>query len=490
MNPCCSRPRSRPSTYKTCGFNRACKNDVSRMRAYVVGSGPNGLTAAITLARAGVQTTVLEAQPTFGGGARTAELTLPGFLHDVCSAAHPMAVSSPAFASFPLHEHGLEWIHSPAPLAHPLDDGSCVVLHRSVEQTARELGTDGAMYRRIFGPLTARWQSLAPEILAPLHIPQHPILLARFGILAVWPATLAARTLFRGTAARALLPALPRIPSCRSNRPIRRVRLGLCHRRTRGGLAGGARWITEPQQCVGVLLSIPGRHPDSQYSRARPHRTRGRRDHSSGHHTAPVARRSPVTACPPGYRTKLENYCYGPGVFKMDWALSTAIPWHSPECLQRQPRCTSAAHSRRSRLQSGATWIREPSVLLTQPSLFDPTRAPQGRHTAWAYCHVPNGSTMDVSERIEAQIATIRTGVPAVRSGTQHHGTDGAGTAYNSDLIGGDIGGGSAGIGQLFYVPHGACTAHHCGACTYVPHRRRRAAEFMECAVITQPERP
>lgn len=423
--------------------------------AYVIGSGPNGLTAAIVLARAGLPVTLLEAQPSIGGGVRSAELTLPGFVHDICSAVHPLALSSPAFATFPLAQHGLEWIQPPAPLAHPLDDGSCVLVDVSVEKTAERLGKDRAIYRRILDPLVPRWSDLVREILAPMHMPAHPFLLARFGLLAPWPATVAARTLFHTPAARALFAGV----AAHSILPLERP----------GSAAFG--WVlTLAAHAVGWPIPRGGSQRianalasyfQSLGGTIVPNTTVGSLKELTDASlvlcdvTPRQLLHIAADRLPTHYARKLERYRYGPGVFKMDWALNRPIPWKSPGCARAATvhiggTLDEIAAAERASWDGAAP--DRPFVLLAQPSLFDPTRAPPGKHTAWAYCHVPNGSTIDMSGRIESQIERFAPGFRGTIA-ARHTMQPADLERHNANLIGGDINGGAADLPQLFLRP-------------------------------------
>jgi phytoene dehydrogenase-like protein len=421
----------------------------------VVGSGPNGLTAAIMLARAGLRTTVLEAESSIGGGTRSAELTLPGFLHDVCSAVHPLAVSSPAFALFPLAEHGLEWIHPPLPLAHPLDDGSAVVLDRSIESTAAQLGSDGTSYRNAVGPLASHWLELAGEVLQPPHIPRHPLLLARFGLRAWWPAAAAARRTFRTEQARALFAGL----AAHSVRPLESLAtavfgwmLAIAAHAVgwpipRGGSQQIARALASYFESLGGEIIA---------------NTRIRSIEELGD-AAPIL--FDVTPrqfleiagdrLPESFRRKLERYRYGPGVFKIDWALSQPIPWKAAECSRAGTihiGGTLDEIAASERAPEAGTICPRPFVLLSQPSLFDDSRAPDGKHTAWAYCHVPHASSSDMTVAIESQVERFAPGFGASIL-ARHTFSPAELERRNANLVGGDITGGLQDIRQLLLRP-------------------------------------
>lgn len=423
--------------------------------AYVIGSGPNGLTAAIMLARAGVKTTVLEAQATLGGGLRSAELTLPGFVHDVCSAVHPMAVSSPAFKSFPLEQHGLEWIQPEVPLAHPLDGGRAAVLERSIDATVARLGVDAAAYERTFRPLAEQWDRLIAETLAPLHVPRHPLLFARFGLLAPWPAISVARSLFRTAEGRALFAG----NAAHSVLPLERAgsaAFGLIL-----GLAGHAVGWPIPrggsQRIADALISYFKSLGGTVVANAEVRSLDEVKDASIV--MCDVTPRQLLKIAgdclPENYSRKLSRYRYGPGVFKMDWALDGPIPWAAGECgragtVHLGGTLDEIAEAERAPW-TGARCER-PFVLLAQPSLFDATRAPAGKHTAWAYCHVSNGSTEDMTERIEAQVERFAPGFRArilAKSAMRPADLE----RHNANLVGGDISGGTQDLPQLFLRP-------------------------------------
>jgi phytoene dehydrogenase-like protein len=429
--------------------------------ACVVGSGPNGLTAAIVLAKAGLRTTVFEAEPTIGGGARSAELTLPGFVHDVCSAVHPMAVSSPVFATFPLAEHGLTWIYPPLPVAHPLDDGSAAILEMLLEATCARLGADGPAYRRAIGPLVRRWQELVPMIQQPLpQWPAHPWLLARFGALALWPATASARLLFRSTAARALFAGL----AAHAVLPLESLgsaAFGWVFAISAHAVGwpiprGGSQSISNA--LASYFESLGGRIVTN--TRIRSLDELG--DYKSGNATPILFDLTPRQflavagdRLPERFRRRMESYRYGPGVFKIDWALSAPIPWKAGECARAGTvhvggSLEEIAESERA--AAGHTAAQRPFVLVTQPSLFDSSRAPEGRHTAWAYCHVPHASTADMTEPIESQVERFAPGFRA-RILARHTFSPAELERHNANLVGGDITGGAQDLRQFILRP-------------------------------------
>jgi phytoene dehydrogenase-like protein len=424
-------------------------------QAYVIGSGPNGFAAAITLARAGVPVTVLEARGTVGGGMRSEELTLPGYVHDVCSAIHPMAAGSPFFRSLPLAEYGLKWIWPEAQLAHPLPDGSCALLERSVDETARRLGADGPAWRALMGPLAIRWNELAEDILGPPALPKHPVLLARFGATALWPATAFARAMFRTPAARALFAgnaAHSFLPLEQAGSAAFGMVLALAAHAVGWPMArGGSRSIAHAMR--GYLESLGGKVyvncPVRSLDEFEPGATL----------LCDVSPRQLIALAggrlPERYLRRLEAYRYGPGVFKLDWALSGPIPWRNSECKRAATvhlggTLEQIADSERAPWQNRNH--KRPFVLLAQQSLFDSTRAPAGKHTAWAYCHVPNGSREDRTAAIEAQVERYAPGFRA-RILARHAMDTAAMEARNANLVGGDINGGAADLRQLFLRP-------------------------------------
>ncbi len=381
--------------------------------AVVVGSGPNGLAAAIELAAAGRSVLVLEAEDQPGGGSRSAELTLPGFVHDVCSSAHPAGAASPFFRSLPLADLGLQWIQPPAPLAHPLDDGTAAVVERGLEETATGLGRDGPAWRRTFGPLVRDGDDLVEEILAPpVHVPRHPIALGRFGLrargssiaLAGRFTTDGARALVAGMAGHSVLPL--------SQLPTGAVALffGLLAHMVGWPVAeGGSQRIADA--LVAHLRSLGGEVRTG-------HRVRSLDDVPAAGTvmfdlTPRQLARIAGDDLPSGYRARLERFRYGPGVFKVDWALDGPIPWRAAGCHRA---ATVHVGGTLEEIAAGETAVwrgqhpERPFLILVQPSLFDPTRAPSGKHTAWAYCHVPNGSMIDITDRIEDQVERFAPG--------------------------------------------------------------------------------
>ena len=423
--------------------------------AIVVGAGPNGLAAAIELARAGLTVTLIEGEAQIGGGVRSATLTLPGFVHDVCSAVYPLGVASPFFTTLPLSEHGLEWIHPPAPLAHPLDDGTAALLERSFAATAASLGEDAEAWRRLLQPLAEGWPQLADDILAPPHLPRHPLLLARFARHALRSAQGLAEARFRGPRARALLAGLAAHSFLPLDRPATAA-IGLVL-----GLLGHTVGWPVPRGGAGSLSAALAAHFQSLGGRietATPVRTLDQ---------LPAARTILLDMTPrqlleiagdrlgPRYRRRLQSYRYGPGVFKVDWALAGPIPWRATECA-RAGTVHLGGTLEEIAVGEQAVWQgrhpERPFVLLAQPSLFDPSRAPAGSHTGWAYCHVPNGSTADMTEAVERQVERFAPGFRDLIL-ARHTRTAAGYELYNPNCIGGDINGGVQDLRQIFARP-------------------------------------
>ena len=428
---------------------------VTQPDAIVVGSGPNGLAAAIVLARAGRRVTVYEAQPAVGGGARSAELTLPGFTHDVCSAVHPFAVASPIFRSLPLADFGLQWIEPPSELAHPFDDGSAAVVERSVERTAAGLGADAAAYRALIGSVVGDWSRLESVILGPLRFPRHPFAAARFGVDALRSAQALARRTFAGREARALVAgsaAHGMLPlDARPSAGIGLVLTALAHVAGWVLPRGGAQQISDA--LAGYLRSLGGEivtgAPVASIDDLPPARA-VLCDLSPRPLLAIAGHRFPDS-----YRRRLQRYRYGLGVFKVDWALDAPIPWRAAACVRAATVHVGGTLEEIAASEREAWSGRPPErpfVLLVQPSLFDPTRAPSGRHTAWAYCHVPHASTADMLDRIESQIERFAPGFRE-RILARSVMTPADLERRNANLVGGDIAAGVTDLRQLFARP-------------------------------------
>ena len=428
---------------------------MQRGDAIVVGSGPNGLAAAVVLARAGMRVVVREQAHDIGGGLRCAELTLPGFTHDICAAVHPLGASSPLFRALPLAAHGLEWVHPPTPLAHPFDDAPAAVLEHSLAATAERLGHDGRAWRRLLAPFVDGWPHLAADILAPLRLPRHPLRLARFGLHGLRSAAGLVASRFTGDAARVLIAgnaahsmvALHRSPTAAFGLTLVAAGHAVGWPVVRGGsqrladalarhlrLLGGSiitgapvERLEEVEDAGIVLFDVTPR----QFL------------HIAGHRL------------PARYGRALERFRYGSGVFKVDWALAGPIPWRDPAC--RRAGTVHLAGTMRELVAAEDATFRgvipdRPFVLLGQPTLIDPTRAPAGRHVAWAYCHVPRGATADMTGRIEAQVERFAPGFRDLILG-RHVGTPADLERHNPNLVGGDISAGVMDLRQLFFRP-------------------------------------
>lgn len=398
---------------------------------------------------------MFEAHSSIGGGARSAELTLPGFTHDVCSAVHPFAVISPAFNALPLATHGLEWIQPSAMLAHPLDEGPPAIIERSVENTARGLGVDGRAYEQLFGGLETDWPQLQPLILAQHGVPRHPIAVGRFGLRALRSADSLARATFRGGAARALFAGI----AAHGILPLDRVpsaAFGL----VLGALAHVAGWVIPRGGAQRVadalaahLRSIGGTIVTDAPIASLDDLPRAR---------AVLCDLSPKPLLriagprfPAWYRRQLEAYRYGPAAFKVDWALDGPVPWRAPECARAATVHLGGTLEAIAAAERDV-WVgrhpERPFAILVQPSLFDPSRAPAGRHTVWAYCHTPNGSAFDMLPRLEQQIERF---APGFRDRILARSvlTPAALEQYNPNLVGGDIAAGASTPRQLFARP-------------------------------------
>lgn len=422
--------------------------------AVIVGSGPNGLAAAIALAQAGASVLVLEAMDQIGGGVRTAELTLPGFAHDVCSGAHPMAILSPYFSTLPLREHGLQWIRPGASVAHPLEGGPAVMLWRSLDETARGLGLDEARYRRLLAPFLEDPRGLLADVLGPLGVPRHPLLMLRFGLKAIVCAARLARR-FRGARARALLAGC----ATHSILPLEQTlsgAVGLLFLITahveewpvvKGGSMAIARALASYLRTLGGSIQTGAR----VRSLADLPAARVFLFDTSPAQFADIA----APALPERYLRRLRRYRYGPGVFKLDWALDGPIPWEDPQCLQASTVHLGGTLEEIAAAEA-AVWRGEhsdrPFVLLIQQSQFDPGRAPAGKHTGYAYCHVPAGSALDRTEVVERQVERFAPGFRD-RILVRHAMLPFDFERHNPNYVGGAITGGVADLFQAFARP-------------------------------------
>jgi phytoene dehydrogenase-like protein len=430
----------------------------SNRRATVVGAGPNGLAAAIVLAQAGLRVDVFEAEAVAGGAARTMELTIPGFRHDFGSAVHPLAVGSPFFNSLPLAGLGLEWIHSPSVLAHPLDDGTAVLLDRDFANMKEALGPDAKSWRRLMEPFARNWQVLAPEVLAPIHLlTRHPFLLARFGLAALPPANTVAKFFFREERAKALFAGLAAHSFLSLNEPLSAAfgtLLGAAAHAVGWPIPrGGAQSITDA--LIAHLESLGGR----VHTSSRIEKLSDEPDLTLCDITPRQLLRLSDTNLSDAFRSKFEKFRYGMAAFKVDYALSAPIPWKARDCLRAATVHLGGTAEEITASESairGGECAERPFVLLAQPSLFDPTRAPAEKHTAWAYCHIPNGSTVDVLEKIEKQIERFAPGFRDCVLARRVFSPS-ALEAMDANLVGGDINGGAMDAGQFLFRP----TARH-----------------------------
>ncbi len=424
--------------------------------AVIVGGGPNGLAAAITLARAGRSVQVIEAKDTIGGGARTAELTLPGFKHDICSAIHPLGVGSPFFHDLPLDQFGLEWIFPPYAVAHPFDDGTAAVIQNSIEASAETLGEDAGAYTRLMIPLVSDWLKILTDLLGPLPLPpRYPLAVARFGVMALLPAATLARMLFRGPRARAVFSGMAAHSMLPLTAPVTAsfgLMLSLLAHAIGWPMARtGSQAIVDAM--AGYLKSMGGDvitgTPVSDI------------DELPGARAVlfDLTPRQIVdiagSRLPERYKRGLGKYKYGAGVFKIDYALDGPIPWTAKECL-RAGTVHIGGQAEEIAASEEAVWRgkhpERPFVLLTQQSMFDDTRAPRGKHTLWAYCHVPHGSTTDMTQAIEDQIDRF---APGFRDRIIERKSISAAEmeVYNPNYIGGDINGGAQTLSQFFTRP-------------------------------------
>jgi phytoene dehydrogenase-like protein len=422
--------------------------------AVVVGSGPNGLAAAITLQQAGLSVLLIEGKETIGGGLRSEQLTLPGYLHDVCSAIHPLAAGSPFFKTLPLQDHGLEFIHPTIAAAHPFDDGTASILDKSIEHTARALGKDRKTYLRLVRPLVRDWPDLAPAILGPLRIPANPLPLANFGIHALQSArmmslrfaSLKSRGLWAGLSGHSMLPL-----SHLSSAAIGLVLMTTAHTEGWPIPKGGSHKISNALASyfhslggkiqTGLHVTSLGQLPSAKaiLFDVGPKQLM----EIAGHTFSSL------------YRWQLNRYKYGMGVFKIDWALDDQIPFQAEACklagtIHLGGTFEEIAASERAAWKG--SHAEKPFVLLAQQSLIDPSRAPLGKQTAWAYCHVPNGSTIDRTDAIEKQVERFAPGFRE-RILARHTFNTEQMSQYNPNYVGGDINGGAIDITQLFTRP-------------------------------------
>ena len=423
--------------------------------AIVIGGGPNGLMAAIELASAGKSVRLFEANPEIGGSARSAELTLPGFVHDICSAVHPMAAGSPCFARLSLGRYGLRYVYPPAALAHPFEDGSAIVLTKSVEETGAFFEKDCQAYKDLMAPIAEGWSELAVDVLGPPRFPRHPLRTARFGWHALKPAKNLATDIFRSDKGRAVFAGLA-AHSClameqRGTSAFGLILAGLAHAIGWPVAAGGSQSISN---ALGAHLKALGGEIVTERSIV------------SLQELPPANAilcdltprqlvRIAGNSLPANFIRKLSSYRYGAGVFKMDWALSQPVPWKAKDCLSAATVHLGSSFNDillSEREVINRSHPERPFTILSQPTLFDTSRAPSGRHTLWGYCHVPNGSRVDMSERIEKQIERFAPGFRdciLARSVMTTADLE----VHNANLIGGDINGGSAELSQLLVRP-------------------------------------
>ena len=428
---------------------------MSEYDAVVVGSGPNGLMAAITMARAGRRTVVFEAASAPGGGSRSAMVTEPGFVHDICSTVHPTALASPAFATVPLATHGVEWCHPDLPLAHPLDDGRAGLLHRSVGETAAGLGPDGDAYRRLLERYVARADAVGATLLSPIGLPRAPFTMARFGLDAIRSVVGLTRHRFADDEARALLAGSAAHSMVALDAPA---------------TAGYGLFLTLLAHAVGWPVARGGSQAIADALVAEL-RTRGG-EVVTDHEVTALADLPPAPSTlldvtprqllalggdriPARYRRTLRRYRYGPGVFKVDWALSGPVPWANPDVARAATVHVGGTIEEIAAAEAAVLASRVPErpfVIFVQATVADPSRAPDGRHTGWGYCHVPNGSTVDCTAAIEAQIERF---APGFRDTILARRTVSAAgmEAYDANYVGGDINGGAGTLTQIFTRP-------------------------------------
>jgi phytoene dehydrogenase-like protein len=423
--------------------------------AVIVGAGPNGLAAAITLAQQGRSVLVLEAQDTIGGGCRSAEVTLPGFLHDICAAIHPMGVVSPFFRSVPLQDHGLQWIDSPAAVAHPFDDGTVALLQPSLEATGETLDGDGARWAALMRPYLRDADAFFEEVLKPVRIPRHPWLMARFGVAGLRSCEalvtrafsgVKARALFAGCAAHSFL-ALDAPASASFGLVLALVAHATQWPCVRGGSQALADAMASHLRDLGGVIQT---HREVRSMKDVPQSRAVLFD------VAPSALARIAGADLPGrYLRRLQRFRHGPGVFKIDWALRGPIPWTARECAYSATVHLGATYEEIASSEDAAVHGRiaeRPFVLVAQQSLFDDSRAPAGQHTGWAYCHVPHGSTVDMTDRIESQVERFAPGFRDLILAKRTMAPADV-EAHNPNMVGGDIGGGANDLAQFLFRP-------------------------------------
>ncbi|MGC8603656.1 MAG: phytoene desaturase family protein [Desulfomonilaceae bacterium] len=430
--------------------------------AVIVGSGPNGLAAAITIAREKRSVLLLEAKDTIGGGTRTKELTLPGFKHDVCSAVHPLALASPFLRSIDLAQYGLEWIHSPVTLAHPLDNDKAILLDRSLERTAEGLGSDANAYRKIINPCVGNWKSLVEDLLKPLGFPSRPLALMKFGFLGMRSAVGLVHRKFKGKRAAALFAgnAAHSILSFDhwSSAAFGLMLPTLGHAVGWPIVRGGSQYITNAMAChleslggeIKTSVNISSIDDVCDSKAILFDVTPKQLAKIAGHKFSKA------------YQNKLVKHYHGPGVFKIDWALKMPVPWLDPACLGAITLHVGGTFEEIASAEKDVYRGRAPQkpfIFFAQPSLFDQTRAPNGTHTAWGYCHVPNGCPIDMTDRIESQIERFAPGFRDLII-TKHVMFPSDMEAYNPNYIGGDIVGGSQAFLDLFFRPLGRWRAY------------------------------
>ena len=423
--------------------------------AIVIGGGPNGLMAAIELASAGKSVRLYEANPTIGGSARSAGLTLPGFVHDICSAVHPMAAGSPCFARLSLDRYGLRFVYPPAALAHPFEDGSAIILTKSVDESSALFGRDSQAYKNLISPVAEHWPELSEDVLRPPRFPKHFLQTARFGWHAIKPASDLGRAVFGNDKSRAVFAGLAAHSGLameqKGTAAFGLILAGLAHAVGWPVARGGSQNVSN---ALGALFKALGG------------------EIVTGHRVASLAELPTAKAIlcdltprqlarvagdslPLNFIRKLSRYQYGAGVFKMDWALSQPVPWKARECFGAATIHLGSSFTDillSERQVSNGLHPERPFTILSQPTLFDPSRAPSGRHTLWGYSHVPNGSTVDMSERIENQIERFAPGFRDCILARSIMTTVDL-EVHNANLIGGDINGGSAHLSQMIFRP-------------------------------------